>query len=143
MESAYNWLRVNVRCLDDTAVLVHGDYSLRNVLLDGDRVSAILDWELCSVSHPAEDLAYMRPFIESVMPWEEYLAAYHMHTRFDITNAALSYFDVWAQFWQVGIAAAAYSGYSQNKHRNFIFASVACVEYRERSDRLANLIATL
>jgi aminoglycoside phosphotransferase (APT) family kinase protein len=142
MESAYNWLRANVDRLDDLAVLTHGDFNLRNFLLDGDRVSAILDWELCSVSHPAEDLSYIRPSLESVIPWDEYLAVYRAHSTYEVTDAAVAYFDVWCQFWRLVIAASVYSAYDFKKHRNFLFASVACVEYREELSQMANLIAT-
>jgi aminoglycoside phosphotransferase (APT) family kinase protein len=38
-------------------VIVHGDYSLTNVLLDGDgNVAAVLDWELCTLGEPLADL---------------------------------------------------------------------------------------
>jgi aminoglycoside phosphotransferase (APT) family kinase protein len=143
VESAYHWLRTNVDRLDDLAVLTHGDYSLRNVLLDGDRISAILDWELCRVSHPAEDLSYIRPTLESVISWEEYLAVYRAHSTYEVTDAALAYFDVWSQFWRLVIGASVYSAYHLKKHRNFVFASVACVEYREGLNRMADLIATV
>lgn len=142
MESAYHWLRTNVDRLDDLAVLTHGDYNLRNILLDGDHVSAILDWELCSVSHPAEDLSYMRPSLESVIPWDEYLAVYRAHSSYVVTDEAVAYFDVWCQFWRLVIAASVYSAYHVKKHRNFLFASVACVEYPEALTQMANLIAT-
>jgi aminoglycoside phosphotransferase (APT) family kinase protein len=142
MESAYDWLRTNVGRLDDLAVLTHGDYNLRNILLDGDRISAILDWELCSVSHPAEDLSYIRPSLESVIPWDEYLAVYRAHSKYAVTDAALAYFDVWCQFWRLVIGASVYSAYHVKKHRNFVYASVACVEYREALTQMANLIAT-
>lgn len=38
--------------------LVHGDYHLRNVILSEDltRVSAVLDWELCTLGDPLADL---------------------------------------------------------------------------------------
>jgi aminoglycoside phosphotransferase (APT) family kinase protein len=141
IESAYQWLRTNVERLDDLAVLTHGDYNLRNILLDGDRISAILDWELCSVSHPAEDLSYMRPSLESVIPWDEYLAVYRAHSAYEVTDEAVAYFDVWCQFWRLVISASVYSAYHVKKHRNFLFASVACVEYREALTQMANLIA--
>jgi aminoglycoside phosphotransferase (APT) family kinase protein len=38
--------------------IVHGDFGLSNVLLDGDRgrVRAVLDWELCTLGEPLADL---------------------------------------------------------------------------------------
>lgn len=141
IESAYEWLVAHAEMLDDTAVLTHGDFSLRNVLLDEDRISAILDWELCCVSHPAEDLAYIRPWIEPIMPWPEFMAIYRTRSGRDASDFALFYFGVWTKFWNVVIGASVYSGYRLNKHRNFVFASVACVEYFENLHTLSRLIA--
>jgi aminoglycoside phosphotransferase (APT) family kinase protein len=46
--------------------IVHGDYKLNNVILDGDgRVKAVLDWELCTLGDPLADLGYFIVF------WEE------------------------------------------------------------------------
>lgn len=141
IESAYQWLVTHAEELDDTAVLSHGDFSLRNVLLDGDRISAILDWELCCVSHPGEDLAYIRPWVIPVMPWPEFMAIYREQSRRDVSSFALFYFSVWTKFWNAVIGASVYSGYHLNKHRNFVFASVACVEYFDNLETLSRLIA--
>lgn len=141
IESAYHWLRINVSYLDDTPVLTHGDYNLRNFLLKGDRVSAILDWELCRISHPAEDLSYIRSDVEKVMPWDDYLATYLSASKITVNESALLYFECWSLFWMLVIGSSAYSGYHLEKHRNFIFASVACVEYRNYTATLARFIA--
>lgn len=141
IESAYQWLVTQADNLDETAVLTHGDFSLRNVLLDGDRLSAILDWELCCVSHPAEDLAYIRPWVTPVIPWPQFLAIYQARSRREVSPFALFYFSVWTTFWNAVIGASVYSGYRLHRHRNFVFASVACVEYFEKLESLSRLIA--
>jgi aminoglycoside phosphotransferase (APT) family kinase protein len=41
------------------AVLVHGDYRFKNVLLDGSRVTGIVDYELAAAGDPAMDLAWL------------------------------------------------------------------------------------
>ncbi len=76
LESGFAWLRSNAALLDDRVSIVHGDCNLRNVLVDNGRVSALLDWELAHAGHAAEDLAYIRPDVEAIMPWGEFLDAY-------------------------------------------------------------------
>jgi aminoglycoside phosphotransferase (APT) family kinase protein len=49
-----------LRTLEPTAqapALVHGDYHYGNLLFDGSRVAAILDWEIAQVGQPLLDLA--------------------------------------------------------------------------------------
>src|SRR3546814_10829370 len=39
-------------------VLVHGDYRMGNVIVDGDGLAAVLDWELAHRGDAHEDLAF-------------------------------------------------------------------------------------
>ncbi len=39
--------------------IVHGDYRLGNMLASGDRIAAVLDWELCTLGDPLADLGYI------------------------------------------------------------------------------------
>lgn len=41
------------------ATIVHGDYRLGNMIVKGDRVEAILDWELCTLGDPLADVGYL------------------------------------------------------------------------------------
>lgn len=40
-------------------VVMHGDYRLSNLLIDRGRISAVLDWELCTIGDPLADLAWL------------------------------------------------------------------------------------
>ncbi|KAA9148553.1 phosphotransferase family protein [Amycolatopsis acidicola] len=45
--------------------IVHGDYRLDNVLVDGeDRITAVLDWEMSTLGDPLTDLALMVAYAE-------------------------------------------------------------------------------
>jgi len=39
--------------------LVHGDFRMGNVMVDGHRVSGVLDWELTHIGDPVEDLGWL------------------------------------------------------------------------------------
>jgi len=39
--------------------IVHGDYRLGNMILEGTRIAAVLDWELCTLGDPLADLGYL------------------------------------------------------------------------------------
>ena len=52
---AFHWLRDHVPESDDAPCLVHGDFGLHNVLVETDKVSAVLDWEASHVGDPADE----------------------------------------------------------------------------------------
>jgi aminoglycoside phosphotransferase (APT) family kinase protein len=39
--------------------LVHGDFRMGNLMVDGDRVTGVLDWELAHIGDPVEDLGWL------------------------------------------------------------------------------------
>ncbi|MCD4524264.1 phosphotransferase family protein [Nocardioides sp. cx-173] len=45
-------------------VINHGDYRLGNALCAGDRVNAVIDWEIWSVGDPRVDLSWMAYFLD-------------------------------------------------------------------------------
>ena len=55
--------------------LVHGDYRIGNMLIDGGRVSAILDWELAYMGDVRFDLGYIAT---------DYMAGKHLGTKTDL-----------------------------------------------------------
>jgi aminoglycoside phosphotransferase (APT) family kinase protein len=76
-ETAFAWLRRNAHLNDQMSrALVHGDYGLNNILIDGDRVSTILDWEFAHIGNPAYDLGYFHCMAEPLASWELFLDAY-------------------------------------------------------------------
>lgn len=64
MDRLIEWLPEQIPN-DDTDVLVHGDYSLHNVMTHPTqpRLVAVLDWELSTIGHPLGDLFY------ALSPW--------------------------------------------------------------------------
>lgn len=58
LELALEWLRGGAPTSSGT-VLVHGDFKPGNVLLDGEAIVALLDWELAHLGDPMEDLGWV------------------------------------------------------------------------------------
>jgi aminoglycoside phosphotransferase (APT) family kinase protein len=75
--TAFEWLRRNAH-INDLAprTLVHGDYGLNNILIEDNKVTALLDWEFAHLGNPAYDLGYFRCMAEPLSSWEHFLASY-------------------------------------------------------------------
>ena len=56
--------------------LLQGDVGLHNMLVDGDRVTALVDWEAATVGPPARELAAAWPAATALMGWGEFVDAY-------------------------------------------------------------------
>ena len=54
---AFDWLRDHLPPTDRVAI-VHGDLRFGNLLYDGGRISALLDWEMVHLGDAIEDLAW-------------------------------------------------------------------------------------
>ncbi len=56
--------------------LLWGDVGLHNILVDGDRITALVDWEAATVGPPARELAAVWPAATTLMEWGEFVGAY-------------------------------------------------------------------
>ena len=57
-EVALRWLRHHAPA-DEPFALVHGDFRNGNLVIDQHGIAAVLDWELCHLGHPLEDLGWL------------------------------------------------------------------------------------
>jgi aminoglycoside phosphotransferase (APT) family kinase protein len=63
MEAAFDWMADHVPA-EERIGLVHGDYRMGNMLAEGGRISAILDWELAYLGDVRFDIGYLAlPYI--------------------------------------------------------------------------------
>lgn len=93
------WLRTNIPGRT-TASIVHGDVGLHNCLADGGRLTAVLDWERAHLGDPVEDLAYLRPSIEPIFPWEEFIDRYVAQGGTRPDSATEHFYTVWQDTWR-------------------------------------------
>jgi aminoglycoside phosphotransferase (APT) family kinase protein len=58
LEAGLRWLRLDPPPPASKPALVHGDFRLGNLIADEDGLAAVIDWELCHLGDPVEDLGW-------------------------------------------------------------------------------------
>ena len=96
MRTAFAWLKKNLELTGGNSTLIHGDLGFHNVLADGDRFHALLDWEFTRSGNPAEDLGYLRPTIEQMMDWSDWMGDYRAAGGANIAEEQVDYFAMWS-----------------------------------------------
>jgi aminoglycoside phosphotransferase (APT) family kinase protein len=76
--AARQWLLAHV---DDVVPpgplsLLQGDFGLHNTLVDGELVTALVDWEAATIGPPARELAAAWPAATALMEWPAFIATY-------------------------------------------------------------------
>ncbi|MGH1490990.1 MAG: phosphotransferase family protein [Acidimicrobiales bacterium] len=105
------WLKANAPTTE-RLTLVHGAFRTGNVLIDDDRVSAVLDWELQVIGDPMYDVAYMltelnregTELLSNVVPRELFFERYEAATGITIDEDRCRYYQLLyamrsAAFW--------------------------------------------
>ncbi len=111
LDDLTGWLEANAPTTD-TLTLVHGAYRTGNILIDDDRVSAVLDWELQVIGDPMYDVAYVltelnregTDLLSNVVPRELFVDRYQERTGIEIDENRCRYYQLLyalrsAAFW--------------------------------------------
>lgn len=98
MEIPLAWLKTNVPryLFERPARVVHGDVGFHNLMVHDGHVTALLDWEFWHFGDPAEDLAYLRPFLQQVGAWEDFLNHYLAAGGAAYSEEAERFYRVWS-----------------------------------------------
>lgn len=140
LEAGFTWLYNNASLIDDTTTLVHSDYDLRNVLFDNGRLSAVLDFELAHLGHPAEDLGYLRKDLGKLIPWQDFIDAYQAAGGVRVPDELVLYFQIWAVVFHGVCNITAFSGYRSGVHGDVFLGTVSFVEFERVQERLIELL---
>lgn len=122
-----NWLLNNVPECDDPPMLVHGDYSLHNILIKEGQLNAILDWEAVHVGDPADGFKYFTMALSHVIASDKLMEMYHELGGPYISEYRLRYFDVLAILKSI---ITGYGGLSSIESDRSVDPKVANVGYR-------------
>jgi len=98
LQRSYRWLLDNVPDENADMCLVHGDIGFHNILFDGDRVSALLDWENSRYGDVAEDLSLFIQSTKSQVGRDQIIAWYNQFGGQQVSDYRLRYFDVFHCF---------------------------------------------
>jgi aminoglycoside phosphotransferase (APT) family kinase protein len=87
--------------LDDLAnrpaCRVHGDIGFHNMLMQDNRLAALLDWEFSHIGDPVEDLVMIKPFLQQIDGWPRFIRAYEAQSGLRMDPVSARYFAVWTQ----------------------------------------------
>lgn len=108
LDYVLNWLRQRVPQAE-AIVLVHGDFKPGNALIDGQRISAKLDWETAHLGDPLEDLGWITNPVrrrEHQIPgqWEraEIVSRYRELTGRTVHEADLTWWNIFS-CWKLAV----------------------------------------
>jgi aminoglycoside phosphotransferase (APT) family kinase protein len=59
VEAGLRWLRLNTPRPPAAPALIHGDFRLGNFIVSPTGLEAVIDWELCHLGDPAEDVGWL------------------------------------------------------------------------------------
>lgn len=109
LDEAYQWLWDRRALGVQPGAVVHGDGGIYNMLFDGDRFVAMLDWELVHVGSPAWDLSYVRDGVAEYDSFDRFIDLYVEAGGVRPDKAALGYYNVFrlvrsATMCTVGVA---------------------------------------
>jgi aminoglycoside phosphotransferase (APT) family kinase protein len=88
------WLEANLPAADVAPLLLWGDAGPHNILVEDERISALLDWELSHVGHPIEDLGAAVWACLGRYPQDEVIAGYEEVTGQSVDRDLIAYFAV-------------------------------------------------
>jgi aminoglycoside phosphotransferase (APT) family kinase protein len=88
---ALKWLEANIPVSDEHPAIIHIDFALNNLIIDGNKVTAILDWESSRLGDPAEDIVCTQANIAAYISMPEFLKKYESGTGRNISQYRLAY----------------------------------------------------
>ena len=121
---AFEWLKEHQPVADRISI-VHGDYRFGNFLYDGNRITALLDWEMVHLGDPVEDLAWAYRWMwtpEPFMPLEEFLARYTELSGIQVRPETLLYYRLFNELKHAMIALTGARAFADGRTRNLRMA---------------------
>jgi len=128
--AGFDWLLANIPGIDGGPVVVHGDIGFHNVMVEGDDIMALLDWEFAHVGDPVEDLGYARQFIEPLGCWDLFLETYLAAGGVPYRQENARFYEVWRSIRNAICCMTSWHGFLNGSYSALKMAYQGIVFYR-------------
>lgn len=140
LEIGYAWLRSNIHRGLQEPVLVHGELGFHNLMADSEKFTAVLDWELTHVGSPAEDLAYVKEYVEWVGAFDEFVEHYQRAGGPIPNPEALHYYELFKYVRNGGIYLSAIQSFNRGLNDNPLLPSFCLQLYSSYVKKIHGLL---
>jgi aminoglycoside phosphotransferase (APT) family kinase protein len=124
---AFIWLKEHLP-VADRITIVHGDFRYGNLLYEGKRINALLDWEMVHLGDPVEDLTWAYRALwspASVMPLEEFVERYSKLSGITVHPDNLIFYRLFNELKHTVISLTGAKSFSDGRTRNIVIADRA------------------
>jgi aminoglycoside phosphotransferase (APT) family kinase protein len=121
---AFGWLKQHAPVADRIAV-VHGDFRFGNFLYEGERITALLDWEMAHLGDPVEDLAWAYRALwtpEMHLPLDDFVALYEKESGVRVDPQTLLFYRLFGEIKHAVISLTAARSFADGRTRNLKLA---------------------
>lgn len=129
LSGAIRWLRSNPPPAAAKPAIVHGDYRSGNFLFTEDgQISAILDWEMCHIGDPVEDIAWaVDPFwpMTRHLPLSDGLAIWEAASGMRVDRDALEWWRLFSAVKASAIWTTAEASFASGDSKEMVIAMSA------------------
>jgi aminoglycoside phosphotransferase (APT) family kinase protein len=124
---AFIWLKEHLP-VADRITIVHGDFRYGNLLYEGKRINALLDWEMVHLGDPVEDLTWAYRALwspASVMPLEEFVERYSKSSGIPVHPDNLIFYRLFNEMKHTIISLTGAKSFNDGRTRNIVIADRA------------------
>ena len=153
VRAATRWLR---KCPPPPAqkiTVIHGDYRIGNILYSADgTIHGILDWEMCHLGDPLEDITYgMNPLwsalepdkVGTMLPREKFIEIWEKESGLKVSPDALHWWEVFTSIKAIAIWIDAGRKFKDGRNKDIILGHTAWMATDVQSFILLNQLRNL
>ncbi|HVB81989.1 MAG TPA: phosphotransferase family protein [Candidatus Binataceae bacterium] len=127
MTAAFIWLKEHPPVAGRISI-VHGDFRFGNFLYEGDRINAMLDWEMVHLGDPVEDLAWAYRSLwgpQAFFPLDEFVVRYTELSGIPVPYETLRFYRLLGEVKHSIISLTGARSFMDGRTRNLFLADRA------------------